>query len=76
MLGVCLKYAILPVVVDSLLSSQLKLEPANDETWEAWITPPVTPYMKFTFFQVLVSIKLLKQTFSFEDREDEVYKQL
>jgi len=52
-LGVCLKYAILPVVVDSLLSSQLKLEPANDETWEAWITPPVTPYMKFTFFQVL-----------------------
>ena len=53
-LGVCLKFAILPVVVDSMLMSQLKLEPSNEETWEAFITPPVTPYMKFTFFEVQV----------------------
>ena len=26
----------------------------NEETWEAWVTPPVTPYMKFNFFEVNV----------------------
>jgi len=51
-LGVCLKWAIFPAVVTSMINSQLKLTPDNGETWEAWITPPVTPYMKFTFFNV------------------------
>jgi len=51
-LGICLKYAILPVVVDSLVMSKLKLVESNTETWEAFVTPPVTPFMKFTFFKV------------------------
>jgi len=52
-LGVCLKWAILPPVVDSMVRSKLKLDPTNDETWEAWVSPPITPYMKFNFFKVL-----------------------
>jgi len=51
-LGVCLKYAILPVVVDSLVMSKLELVESNTETWDAFVTPPVTPFMKFTFFEV------------------------
>jgi len=51
-LGVCLKWAIFPAVVTAMINSQLKLTPDNAETWEAWIEPPVTPYMKFTFFNV------------------------
>jgi len=51
-LGACLKWAIFPAVVTSMINSQLKLTPDNGETWEAWIEPPVTPYMKFTFFNV------------------------
>jgi len=51
-LGACLKWAIFPAVVTSMINSQLKLTPDNGETWDAWIEPPVTPYMKFTFFNV------------------------
>ena len=54
-LGVCLKYAILPVVVDSLVMSKLELVESNTETWDAFVTPPVTPFMKFTFFEVQVT---------------------
>ena len=46
-LTVCLKFA-MAAVVDS------KLDPSNKETWQAFITPPVTPYIKFTFFEVQV----------------------
>ena len=34
------------------VESSLKLEESNRETWEAWVAPPITPYMKFTFFNV------------------------
>merc|ERR1711936_916294 len=51
-LGACLKWAIFPAVVTSLINTNLELRP-NTEAWDAWITPPVTPYMKFTFFNVL-----------------------
>jgi len=50
--GVCLKWAIFPAVVTSMVESSLKLEESNRETWEAWVAPPITPYMKFTFFNV------------------------
>ena len=91
-LGVCLKWAILPPVVDSMVRwdniqfisilaiilikstkgipslaswnifwklnlfsrSKLRLDPTNEETWEAWVSPPITPFMKFNFFRVLV----------------------
>ena len=36
-LGACLKWAIFPAVVTSLINSQLKLTPDNGETWEAWV---------------------------------------
>lgn len=52
-LGACLKWAIFPALVTSMINSNLKLTPDNAKAWEAWITPPVTPYMKFTFFNVL-----------------------
>jgi len=52
-LGVCLKWAILPPVVDSMVRSKLRLDPTNEETWEAWVSPPITPFMKFNFFKVL-----------------------
>jgi len=52
-LGVCLKWAILPPVVDSMVRSKLRLDPTNEETWEAWVSPPITPFMKFNFFRVL-----------------------
>ena len=38
-LGVCLKWAIFPAVVTSMINSQLKLTPDNGETWEAWVHP-------------------------------------
>ena len=76
-LGVCLKWAILPPVVDSMVMSQLRwqnivnissaalstkpvsrLEESNTDTWEAWVTPPVTPYMKFNFFEIQVQSSL------------------
>ena len=36
-LGACLKWAIFPAVVTSMINSQLKLTPDNDETWDAWV---------------------------------------
>ena len=30
----------------------MELTESNTETWEAWVEPPITPYMKFTFFNV------------------------
>jgi len=51
-LGAGLKWGIFPAVVDSMVKSQLELNPDNTETWEAWIEPPITPFMKFTFFNV------------------------
>jgi len=38
--------------VNSMVLSTLQLTPSNEETWDAWIEPPITPYMKFTFFNV------------------------
>jgi len=51
-LGACLNWAIFPAVVDQTVRSTLQLKPSNTETWESWVEPPITPYMKFTFFQV------------------------
>ena len=36
-LGACLKWAIFPAVVTSMINSQLKLTPDNGETWDAWV---------------------------------------
>ena len=41
-LGACLKWAIFPAVVTSMINSQLKLTPDNGETWEAWVGPGAT----------------------------------
>jgi len=53
-LGVCVKWAIFPPVVDSLVHSYLTLDPANEDTWKAWIEPTSQQplFMKFTFFNV------------------------
>jgi len=52
-LGAGFKWGIFPAVVDSMIKSALELKPTNSETWDAWVEPPITPYMKFTFFNVL-----------------------
>ena len=36
-LGVCLKWAIFPALVTSLINTNLKLKP-NTEAWDAWVT--------------------------------------
>jgi len=53
-LGVCVKWAIFPTVVDSLVHSYLTLDESNTDTWEAWIEPTSQQplFMKFTFFNV------------------------
>jgi len=51
-LGACLNWVIFPAVVDSTVKSTLQLKESNTETWDSWKEPPITPYMKFTFFQV------------------------
>jgi len=53
-LGVCVKWAIFPPVVDNLVHSYLTLEPSNTDTWDAWIEPTSQQplFMKFTFFNV------------------------
>jgi len=53
-LGVCVKWAIFPTVVDNLVHSYLTLDPTNEDTWKTWMEPtsqqPI--HMKFTFFNV------------------------
>merc|ERR1719495_2461470 len=44
-LGASLKWSIFPSVVNSM-------SPDNKDTRDAWVTPPVDPYKKFTFFNV------------------------
>jgi len=53
-LGVCVKWAIFPTVVDNLVHSYLTLDPSNEDTWKAWIEPTDQQplFMKFTFFNV------------------------
>merc|ERR1712112_180394 len=51
-LGACLNWVIFPALVDSTVKSTLQLKESNTETWDSWKEPPITPYMKFTFFQV------------------------
>ena len=34
------------------IESSLKLEPSNKEIWDTWVAPPISPYMKLTFFNV------------------------
>jgi len=51
-LGASFKWSIFPSVVNSMVMSTLQLSPDNKDTWDAWVTPAVDPYMKFTFFNV------------------------
>merc|ERR1712142_567662 len=51
-LGVSIKWGIFPTVVNSMVLKTLQLDPDNSDTWEAWVEPPIDPYMKFTFFNV------------------------
>jgi len=51
-LGASLKWGIFPMVVNNMIVKTLQLTPDNTDTWEAWKEPPITPYMKFTFFNV------------------------
>ena len=43
----------------------MELVESNEETWEAWVTPPVTPYMKFNFFIVNVRNYNIAEKISF-----------
>ena len=36
--GACLKWAIFPAVVNSMISSNLQLTPDNTEAWDAWVS--------------------------------------
>eukprot|EP00091_Calanus_sinicus_P024124 TRINITY_DN8488_c0_g1_i2.p1 TRINITY_DN8488_c0_g1~~TRINITY_DN8488_c0_g1_i2.p1 ORF type:complete len:376 (+),score=78.35 TRINITY_DN8488_c0_g1_i2:71-1129(+) len=51
-LGASVKWGIFPALVDSMIKSSLELTEKNTETWDAWKVPPISPFMKFTFFNV------------------------
>ena len=36
-LGASLKWAIFPAVVESMVNAKLKLDPSNNDTWQAWV---------------------------------------
>merc|ERR1711915_248592 len=77
-LGAGLKWGIFPAVVDSMVKSQLELNKKNTETWEAWIEPPITPFMKFTFFNVtnLEDIRAGKAKPSVSEEGPFVYREI